>query len=146
VVGLDASIPAIRYARANAKHHAVDAQFAVGNAMQLGAEQYDTILDSALFHIFDPSDRPGYVASLSAACRPGGLVHVLALSDEGPGFGPEVRDQEIREAFGEGWKLEDVSRSHYIAVATAEHQITELGFQRGERVDLPAWLVRIRRT
>lgn len=145
VLGIDASVPAIEYATANANRSGVDAGFAVADALQLGSEKYDTILDSALFHIFDPADRVGYVASLSAACRPGGLVHVLALSDDGPGFGPEVSDTDIRDAFSEGWHLEQISRSHYLGVATAEHHMTELGFQRGERVDLPAWLARVRR-
>ncbi len=73
------------------------------------------------------------------------LVHVLALSDEGPGFGPEVSDAVISQAFGEGWQLEALNPSRYLAVATAEHHTTELGFRKGERVELPAWLARIRR-
>jgi hypothetical protein len=69
---------------------------------------------------------------------------VLALA-EGTGFGPEVKDSDIRAAFGAGWEIEDISRTHYVAIATAEHHINELGFERGQRVELPAWLARIRR-
>jgi cyclopropane fatty-acyl-phospholipid synthase-like methyltransferase len=145
VLGIDASVPAIEYAVANAKSREVDATFAVADALRLGAEQYDTILDSALFHIFGPSDRSSYIGSLRAACRLGGFVHVLALADDGPGFGPEVSDADLRSAFTEGWQVEDITRSRYVAIATAEHHITELGFERGERVDLPAWLARVRR-
>ncbi|MEX0790292.1 MAG: class I SAM-dependent methyltransferase [Actinomycetota bacterium] len=145
VLGIDASVPAIDHARANAQHHGVGARFEVADALNLGGEQFDTILDSALFHIFDPADRAPYVASLGAACKPGGVVHVLALSDDGPGFGPEVSDEAIRQAFGEGWELEAIAVSRYLAVATAEHHIKELGYQKGERVELPAWLARIRR-
>lgn len=130
VLGIDASDPAIEYARANAKQHGVSARFAVSDALHLGSEQYDTVLDSALFHIFDDADRAWYVASLHAACRPGGLVHVLALSDEGPGFGPEVSDTILRDAFGAGWQLEELGRSHYLAVATADHHVTQLGFRQ----------------
>lgn len=145
VLGVDASVPAIEYARANANRHGVEAKFAVADALRLGSEQYHTILDSALFHIFAPEDRVSYVASLSAACRQGGFVHILALSDEGPGFGPEVDEAAIREAFCGDWEVEAISLSRYIAVATAEHHITELGLRRGERVELPAWLACIRR-
>lgn len=145
VMGIDASLPAIEYARANASRHGVEATFAEANALQLGARHYDTILDSALFHIFDPDDRLRYVASLSSACRQGGFVHILALSDDGPGFGPEVSKAAIREAFVGDWEIEAISQSSYVAVATAEHHITELGLRLGERVELPAWLARIRR-
>lgn len=145
VLGIDASVPAIDHARANAQHQGVDARFEVADALHLGAEQFDSILDSALFHIFDPADRATYVASLGAACRPGGVVHVLALSDEGPGFGPEVSATAIRQAFGEGWEVEAIAGSRYLAVATAEHHVKDLGYQKGERVDLPALLARIRR-
>ena len=87
--------------------------------MNLGDEpRYDTIVDSALFHIFDDTDRPKYVASLHDACQPGGIVHVLALSDAGRGFGPQVSDEVIREAFADGWVLEaldadDLSRRRH---------------------------------
>jgi cyclopropane fatty-acyl-phospholipid synthase-like methyltransferase len=145
VRGIDASVPAIDYARTNANRRGVEAKFAQADALRLGSEQYHTILDSALFHIFGPEDRVSYVASLSAGCRQGGFVHILALSDEGPGFGPEVSEAAIREAFREGWEVQEVSRNRYIAVATAEHHVTELGLRRGERVELPARLARIRR-
>lgn len=58
VLGIDASAPAIEYAKDSAKRHGVDAKFAVADALALGTEQYDAILDSALFHIFDPSIVP----------------------------------------------------------------------------------------
>jgi SAM-dependent methyltransferase len=145
VIGIDASVPAIEYARKNANRHGVEVTFAVGNALELGSKRYHTVLDSALFHVFDPDDRLRYVESLSAACRQGGFVHILALSDDGPGFGPEVSEAAIREAFSGDWEIEEISRSSYVAVATAEHHVTELGLRPGERVELPAWLARIRR-
>ena len=81
VLGIDYSPSAIDQARDNAATKGVDARFDVGDAMNLpDVPAYDTIIDSALFHIFDDADRPRYVRSLHAACRPGALVHVLALS------------------------------------------------------------------
>ncbi|HEX2360706.1 MAG TPA: hypothetical protein VHI11_01400, partial [Jiangellaceae bacterium] len=104
---------------------------------------YDTIVDSALFHIFDDSDRPRYVRSLHAACRPGALVHVLALSDAGRGFGPEVSEAVIREAFGDGWVLEALDTSTYRGVVQETHA-DAIGLPVGTRVDEPAWLARAR--
>ena len=89
VLGIDFAPQAVEQARRNAEAKGVGARFEVADAMNLGDEpRYDTIVDSALFHIFDDTDRPKYVASLHNACRPGGIVHVLALSDAGRGFGP----------------------------------------------------------
>src|SRR5262245_48631964 len=64
VLGVDAAPTAIEQARGNAADKGVDARFEVADAMNLGTEPvYDTIVDSALFHIFDDTDRPRYVAS-----------------------------------------------------------------------------------
>jgi SAM-dependent methyltransferase len=145
VLGIDYSPNAVEQARENAAAKGVDARFEVGDAMNLGGEQvYDTIIDSALFHIFDDADRPKYVASLHDACRPGGLVHVLALSDAGRGFGPEVSEAVIRGAFGDGWVLEALDNTTYRGVVGEPHS-EALDLPVGARVDEPAWLARARR-
>jgi SAM-dependent methyltransferase len=145
VLGVDYSPTAIEQARENAARKGVDARFDVRDAMNLPDKQvYDTIIDSALFHIFDDADRPKYVSSLHAACRPGALVHVLALSDAGRGFGPEVSDAVIRDAFGNGWALEALDTTTYRGVVGEPHS-EALGLPVGSRVDEPAWLARARR-
>lgn len=145
VLGVDAAPTAIEQSRENASAKGVDARFEVADAMNLGADpRYDTIVDSALFHIFDDADRPGYVASLHAVCKPGALVHVLALSDKGRGFGPEVSEAVIREAFGDGWTLEALDETTYRGVVQAPH-VEAIGQPVGSVVDEPAWLARIRR-
>ena len=121
-----------------------DARFEVGDAMSLPPASYDAIVDSALFHIFDAADRTRYVRSLHDACRPGGLVHVLALSDEGPQFGPEVSESDIRSAFGDGWELEALDITVYRGVI-GESQAETFDQPVGSLVDLPAWLARARR-
>jgi len=145
VLGIDFAPHAVEQARANAAEQGVDAHFEVADAMNLGAEPgYRTIVDSALFHIFDDADRVRYVSSLHAAVRPGGLVHVLALSDAGRGFGPQVSETEIRAAFGDGWVLEALDTTTYRGVVQ-EAQADAIGLPVGTRVDEPAWLVRARR-
>jgi SAM-dependent methyltransferase len=146
VRGIDSSQHAIEQARANAAEHNVTARFEVADALQLGHDPtYDTVVDSALFHIFDPDERGRYVRSLHRACRPDALVHVLALTDAGPGFGPQISDTVIREAFGDGWALEDLRPSQYRGVILRPAHAAALGRPVGDLVDLPAWLARARR-
>lgn len=145
VFGIDFAPHAVEQARANAADNGVDARFEVGDAMSLGSGPgYQTIVDSALFHIFDDADRARYVSSLHAAVLPGGLVHVLALSDAGRGFGPEVSETDIRDAFGDGWVLEALDATTYRGVVQ-EAQSGAIGLPSGTRVDEPAWLARARR-
>jgi SAM-dependent methyltransferase len=145
VLGIDFAPNAVEQARANAAKRGVDARFEVADAMNLGDEpRYQTIVDSALFHIFDDADRAQYVSSLHAAVLPGGLVHVLALSDAGRGFGPQVSETDIREAFGDGWVLDALDTTTYRGVVQ-EAQADAIGLPVGTRVDEPAWLARARR-
>lgn len=144
VLGVDYAPSAVEQARRNAEAKGVEARFEVADAMDLGNARYDTIVDSALFHIFDATDRPRYVRSLHAACRRGGLVHVLALSDRGRGFGPQVSESDIRDAFGDGWVLESLEETTYRGVVQPS-QSDAIGLAAGSLVDEPAWLARIRR-
>ncbi len=146
VYGLDSSPRAVEQARANATARNVEADFQVADALVLGDHTtYDTVIDSALFHIFDADDRARYVRSLHRACRPGALVHVLALSDTGPGFGPQVSDATIREAFSQRWVLEDLRAAQYRGAIVRDEHAVALHRQIGEFIDLPAWLARARR-
>lgn len=146
VLGVDVSPAGIDQARANAAERGVVARFEVGDAFDLGdMPRYDTVLDSALFHIFDDDDRARYVRSLQRVVRRGGVVHVLALSDTGPGFGPQVAETTILGAFLDGWRLELLEmRTYRGAVVRPEHAAL-LRRSIGEHVDLPAWLARLRR-
>ena len=144
VLGVDFAPRAVQQARVNAADKGVDARFEVADAMNLGEPGYQTVVDSALFHIFDDADRRRYVSSLHAAARPDGLVHVLALSDAGRGFGPQVSEREIRDAFGDGWVLEALDATSYRGVVQ-EAQVDAIGLPVGTRVDEPAWLARARR-
>lgn len=146
ILGVDSSRHAIEQARTNAVQRGITARFEVADALQLVPHQpYDTVVDSALFHIFGPADRARYVHMLHRACRPDGRVHLLALSDTGPGFGPQISDAVIREAFGDGWVLEDLQPDRYRGVILHDTHATALGRPVGDLVDLPAWLARARR-
>jgi SAM-dependent methyltransferase len=146
VHGLDSSPRAVEQARANAAARNVEVHFQVADALALSDDTtYDTVIDSALFHIFVADDRARYVRNLHRACRPGARVHVLALSDTGPGFGPQVSDATIREAFSQRWVLEDLRPAQYRGAIVRGEHARALHRQIGEFVDLPAWLARARR-
>ncbi|WP_433662161.1 class I SAM-dependent methyltransferase [Nocardia sp. CA-128927] len=154
VLGIDLAASAVAFARRNAAAQGVPAaRFDVGDAIALGdagtPPVYDTIVDSALFHIFgtEPDARAAYVRSLHALCKPGGLVDILALSDDGPGFGPQISDSLIRESFTDGWELEDLQSTRYRGRVTAGalEQQPDLGVPEGSSINVAAWLARIRR-
>lgn len=150
VLGIDLSPSAIELAQRNAADKGVPAaRFEVGDTLRLGEAsgdigQFDTIVDSALFHVFgtEPEARAQYVRSLHAICKPGGLVHILALSDVEAGFGPRISDAVIRESFSAGWELEDMQPSRYHGRVT--EVIADETLKEGP-VDATAWLARIRR-
>lgn len=145
VHGIDFSSRAIERARQNAARQEVDARFEVADALRLGDEpRYDTVVDSALFHVFSPEDRIRYTRSLHAVCRPGARVHVLALSDVEPGLGPQISDSAIVEAFRDGWVLEDLQPSRY-RVIVGQDDGARLNLPVGRSADMMAWLARARK-
>ncbi|MFE4455894.1 class I SAM-dependent methyltransferase [Nocardia tengchongensis] len=139
--GVDISHRAIDDARRNAADNQISPErFTVADALDLGGSTYDTIVDSALFHVFDPEHRVTYVRSLYDTCRPGGLVHILA-------FGPHVSDFTIRNAFSDGWDIEELRPARYRGRVTESiaDRAREKGWPADGLVDVRAWLARIRR-
>ena len=99
----------------------------------------------ALFFLWITNRRKHrHVESLRRGTRPGGYLHLLALSDAGRGFGPQVSEQAIRSAFAEGWDLEALETTTYRGVVGEAHADL-LGLPAGTVVDEPAWLARVRR-
>lgn len=111
-VGVDAAPRAIELAEQKAVRRNLPARFVVGDALDLAAlgEQFDTVLDCGLFHVFDDAERARFVPSLSAAVPCGGRYYMLCFSDRQPGdWGPRrVTEGEIRRSFAEGWDVESI--------------------------------------
>ncbi|MBF6172218.1 class I SAM-dependent methyltransferase [Nocardia blacklockiae] len=160
VLGVDLSPSAVAHARRNAAEKGVPAaRFEVADAVRLGREPaataalgvFDTIIDSALFHVFreEPEARADYVRGLHALCAPGGYVHVLALSTAEPGIGPRISDTLIRESFAAGWEVEELRPSRYrgriTGLVAAEADALDLRPSDDGIIDTAAWLARIRR-
>jgi SAM-dependent methyltransferase len=131
VLGVDAAPTAIERARAKARERGVNAEFQLGDACDLCglSRQFDTVIDSGLFHVFGkPDDRRRYAASLGRVCRSGAVVYLLAFRRRSgaratlerwefgilkrltlPGCGTHVvSEDELRTAFGEGWRIDSV--------------------------------------
>jgi SAM-dependent methyltransferase len=110
VMGVDISAKAIELAITKATERGVETRFLVGDALRLVdlGEQFDTVLDCGLFHVFDDDERQCYVDCLTAVVPPGGRYHMLCFSDHEPGdWGPRrVTQDEVRAAFYEGWEVE----------------------------------------
>jgi cyclopropane fatty-acyl-phospholipid synthase-like methyltransferase len=111
-LGVDVSPLAVERARAKAAARGISARFEVADALapeDLGLD-FDTVIDSGLFHVFDDENRVRYVASLASVLRPGGRLYLMCFSDRQPGeFGPRrVSRDELRAAFGDGWTIVDI--------------------------------------
>jgi ubiquinone/menaquinone biosynthesis C-methylase UbiE len=113
VTGMDASPLAVGLATRKAAQRGVTgARFIVGDALQLESlgEQFDTVTDCGLFHVFSDEDRLRYVAGLRRVLPSGGRYVMLCFGDEEPpGWGPRrVSRDEIRASFGAGWRIETI--------------------------------------
>jgi L-amino acid N-acyltransferase YncA/ubiquinone/menaquinone biosynthesis C-methylase UbiE len=134
--GIDSAPSAIAAAKRKAAERGLTARFLVGSALELAelGEQFDTVLDSGLFHVFDDEQRRLYVKNLRAIMRPGGRYCMLCFSDRQPGEGGprRVTQQEIRSSFADGWRVDSIE------AAPIE---TNMGPER-----IAAWLARITRS
>lgn len=112
VTGIDLSPTALARARAKAGERGLTARFLEWNALELAGlcESFDTVIDSAVFHVFDDTDRQRFVDSLAGAISPGGHYFMLCFSEHQPGdWGPRrVTQDEIRASFAQGWHVDSI--------------------------------------
>lgn len=110
--GVDSAPTAIEMAKSKALERGVTVRFVVGDALDLPAlgEQFDTVLDCGLFHVFDDDDRRRFVSSLGQSVVSGGRYYMLCFSDKMPGdWGPRrVTQDEIRSSFSDGWIVDSI--------------------------------------
>jgi cyclopropane fatty-acyl-phospholipid synthase-like methyltransferase len=111
-VGLDAAPTAIRLATEKAAARGLSVRFVVGDALDLASlgEQFDTVIDCGLFHVFDDGNRAKYVSSLTSVVPAGGRLYITCFSENQPGdWGPRrVTQEEIRTSFANGWRVDAV--------------------------------------
>lgn len=142
VLGIDFLEGPIREARRKARERGVDAEFLQFDALDLASldRRFDSVIDSGLFHVFSDEDRARYVAGLAHVTKPGGWIFLICFSDEEPGAqGPRrVSRAEVREAFADGWDVEEI-RPERFEVRT---DLEDISFSEGGP---KAWFSAIRR-
>jgi cyclopropane fatty-acyl-phospholipid synthase-like methyltransferase len=134
--GIDLAAAAIERAGEKAVQRGLEARFVVGSVLDLAGldGQFDTVLDSGLFHVLEDDDRRVFVDGLRAVLRPGGRYFLLCFSDRQPGaFGPRrITRDELRATFADGWRVDSI-----------EPVLIDSAVQRGAA---HAWLATIART
>ena len=124
VWGADFAPQAIATARQKAAQQACAVEFVVHDVLDLGTlpRQFDTIVDSGCFHVFDDTLRPYFAASLYRALRPGGVYHMLAMgiSLNAPGMPHAVTALDIQQTFGTPWQILDVAAALFLTRTTPE--------------------------
>lgn len=111
--GIDVARAAIEKAQSKASERGLTARFVVGDALELPelGDEFDTVLDCGLFHVFEDDDRARFVASLAAVVPTGGRYFMLCFSENQPGdWGPRrVTQNEIRATFDDhGWRVDAI--------------------------------------
>lgn len=159
VTAIDISAQAIDQARARAHQHGVEVDFTVADATTLTTQrpdfrgEFDTVLDSALFHCLEPNLRSRYAEELHHATKPDALLNLLCFSDQLHGDLPgpvPVTADDVRETLhAAGWDVTDL-RAQTAAAAPATmtgylDQYADVRTDDNGNVLLPVWAVRARR-
>jgi SAM-dependent methyltransferase len=119
VTGIDFLEQPVAEAKTKAQARGLQANFLVMDALHLDdmPEIFDSVIDCSLFHVFSDEDRQCYVQGLASVIKPGGRLFLLCFSDrEPPGDGPRrVSQQDIHDAFAEGWQVESIQEARFEA-------------------------------
>jgi cyclopropane fatty-acyl-phospholipid synthase-like methyltransferase len=114
--GIDLAAAALQIAERKARERGRMARFIRWDARRLAdlpdLGEFDTVLDSGLFHVFDGDDRAAYVDGLRSVLVSGGRFFMLCISDQQPEDGwsrvHRVSRGEIEAAFADGWCIDSV--------------------------------------
>jgi len=142
VTGIDFLREPIERAKKKAAERGITANFLVLDALHLDSlpEQFDSVIDSGLFHVFSDEDRRRYVSGLASVTKPGGQLFLLCFSDQEPGEqGPRrVTEPELRASFAEDWEVESIEPVRF----EARTDLQGITFSPGGP---KAWFARLRR-
>lgn len=117
VLAFDLAPQAITLANQRLAGRPLPVEFRVGDVLRLGdlGRQFDTALDSGVFHVFSDKDRPRYVQNVHRHLKPGGRLFLICFSEHQPGTeGPRrVTQRELHETFADGWQVESITATLY---------------------------------
>jgi SAM-dependent methyltransferase len=110
VTGIDFVEQAIALAKARAQAQGVSVDFLVKDAMTLWSwnRSFASVIDSGLYHIYEPVDRHHYIAGLRHVLKPGGRLFLFAFADGPNAPGGGLTRQDIAHDFAEGWSIESL--------------------------------------
>ena len=116
VWGIDSAPLAIEKAKLKAKERGASVRFLVADAFYLDGlgTRFDTITDCGLFHTFSDEERSLFTKSLRSAMEKRGTYFMLCFSTKEPtdwGGPRRVSEEEIREVFRHGWKVNYIKES-----------------------------------
>ena len=125
VTGLDSSPTAIEQARARAEEGGAHVRFEVADATELtGYEgQFDTVIDSALYHCLDHDGRQAYAAALHRATTSGARWFLYCFSGDNVNgvISPmeAVPETDIRTTLGNaGWHIDFLGPATFLGNAS----------------------------
>ena len=116
VLGIDPSLRAIEKAKKKAEDRNVQVRFDLGSGLQMDhlKGQFDTVIDSGVFHIFSDEERALFVKNIRDVLVVDGKYHMICFSEHEPtdwGGPSRVSQHEIRATFKKGWKVEEIRDS-----------------------------------
>lgn len=127
VTGVDGSPSAIGQAAKRAEARGVRVRFLTSDATELDGvgSDFDTVLDSGLYHCLNDEQRLAYAAALHRVCRPGATLHLFCFAESVPSGTPIVEEALISEAnlhanLGRHWEIQDIAEAVFATSFTRE--------------------------
>nr|WP_042178278.1 class I SAM-dependent methyltransferase [Kibdelosporangium sp. MJ126-NF4]CEL13087.1 Methyltransferase [Kibdelosporangium sp. MJ126-NF4]CTQ98774.1 Methyltransferase (EC 2.1.1.-) [Kibdelosporangium sp. MJ126-NF4] len=132
VTGVDGSEPAVQLASNRAAERGVNVRFVVADAVRLDGidQQFDTVLDSALYHCLPVDTRAAYGASLHRVTNSGARLHIFCFADVAGGAIPSpltVSKDDLRGNLGTHWDITKIELEQYVTAVTADVAREEFG-------------------
>nr|WP_225954975.1 class I SAM-dependent methyltransferase [Kibdelosporangium phytohabitans] len=125
VTGVDGSAPAVRLASDRAAQRGVNVRFIVADATRLDGieQQFDTVLDSALYHCLPPDTRAAYSASIHRVTNPGAQLHIFCFADVEEGAIPmplTVSKNDLRGNLAPHWDITEIALEQYVTAVPVD--------------------------
>ncbi len=123
VTGVDGSDTALGMARERAAERGIEVDFRVADAttMEGIGQEFDTVLDSALYHCLPAESRAAYGAALHRVTKPGAKLHVFCFADVEDAPAPAtVSQDDLRANLGEHWRIDSIEQVRYSAALDPE--------------------------
>lgn len=114
VTAIDTAQEAIAKARRKSLERRIRVNFRLSDALALPCLglTFDTVIDVGLFHLWSETERVEFVNNLGAVLVPGGRYFMLCVSERETRDGARrVTQAEIRDAFRDGWTINDIQET-----------------------------------